>query len=99
MSSKRLIDRGTLIRKELWTRFSDVQAVLQTNSELAIDDNRGLIAEAHAWLDRGLVAAHEVGPFMSIESDAVTRAVRQSRSFVVGTKARVGDHFARGGVH
>src|SRR5207253_2863227 len=35
---------------------------------------------------------------MTVEADAVTGAMRQTRNFVVGTKAGVGDHFACRGI-
>src|SRR6185503_12476823 len=41
----------------------------------------------------------QVGPFVSVESDAVAGAVRQAGHFVVGAEAGIGDRFARGRVH
>src|SRR5256714_6057561 len=73
----------------------DVQAVLEANTEFAIDGNRGFVAEAHSGLDWSFVAAHKVGPLMAVEADAVTGAMRQAGNFVVRTEAGIGDHFAR----
>src|SRR6185369_13815723 len=58
-----------------------------------------LIAEAHAGLDSGLIALHEVGPFVPVQADPVACAMRQSRRLVPWTEARVGDHFAGRRVH
>src|SRR5205823_3385064 len=97
-SAKRLVDRRALLSEKLWTIFGNVQTIFQANSKLTIDCNRRFIAEAHAWLNRRLVPAHEVCPLVTVETDAVTGAMRQAGNIVVGTKARIGDHFARGGV-
>src|SRR5437660_10791759 len=50
--AKRFIDRWALIGKELRAALGNVQTVFQTNSELAVDDNRRFVAKAHAGLDR-----------------------------------------------
>ena len=81
--------------EEFRTLISDVEAVFETNAELAVDDDRRLVTEAHAWLNWSLVAAHEVGPFVAVEADAMTGAMGQAGHFVVRTKAGVSDHFAR----
>ena len=75
-----------------------VDAVLEADAELAVDGDHRLVAEAHARRQRRLVAAHEVGPLVAVEADAVAGAVGQSRHLVVGTEAGVGDHLARRGV-
>ena len=93
--AKRLIDRWALIGEELRTVLGNVQTVFQTNSELAVDDNCGLVAKAHAGLDRRFVPAHEVRPLMAVETYAMAGAVRQTGSLVIRTKARIGDHLAR----
>src|SRR5438093_8773548 len=94
--SKRLVNRRTLVRKKPGPAFGNVKAVFESNPELTINYDRWFVAKAHARLNRRLVPAHEVSPFMTIESDAVARAMRQSRDLVVGAKTGVGDHFARG---
>ena len=98
-SPERLIDRWTLFGKKLRAVLSDVKTIFQTNSKLTIDRDRWFVAEAHARLNRSFVATDEVGPFVSVESDAVTRAMRQAGHFVIGAKAGVGDHLARGSIH
>src|SRR4029077_5546062 len=74
----------------------DVETILQTHAELAVDHDRRLIAKAHARLNRRFVAAHEVSPFMTFKADAVAGPMRQARRFVIRTKACVGDYFSRG---
>src|SRR5229473_607905 len=98
-SPERLINRRALIGEELRAAGGNVKTILQTNAELAIDHDRWFVAKAHARLNRCLVATHKVRPFVPVEPDAVTRAMRQPRSFVVGTKACVGNDLARGRVH
>src|SRR5581483_5991444 len=98
-SAEGLINRGALRGEHLRAAFGDVEAVFQTDTEFAVDGDHRLVAEAHSGLDAGLVAAHEVGPFVSVESDAVAGAVRQARHLVIRAEAGVGDHLARGGVH
>src|SRR3954469_13195748 len=97
-STEGLIDRRTLLGEEFWSLLSYIQTVFQTNSELAIDHDRWFVAKAHARLNRSFVSAHKVRPFVAVQTDAVTRAVRQTRHFIIGSEARVGDHFARGRV-
>src|SRR6266446_1247543 len=75
-STKRFIDRWTLFGKEFRAVLSDVKTVFQANAEFTIDRDRRFVAEAHAWLNRSFVAAHEISPFVSVESDAVPRAMR-----------------------
>src|SRR5437660_687112 len=84
--------------EEFRTLISDVEAVFETNAELAVDDDRRLVAEAHPGLNWSLVAAHKVGPFVTVETNAVARAMRQAGHFVVRTKAGIRDHFARRGI-
>src|SRR5205807_6648227 len=84
--------------EEFRTIISDVEAVFEANAELAVDDDRRLVTEAHPGLNWSLVAAHKVGPFVPVEADPVARAMGQSRNFVVRTKAGVGDYFARRGI-
>src|SRR6185437_1817279 len=94
-STERLVDRGTLVSEKLRAFVSDVQTVFKSNSELAIDDDGGFIAKAHAGLNRGLVTTHEVGPLVAIQTDAVSGAMRQTRNFVVRPEARICDYFTR----
>src|SRR5689334_17083510 len=73
---KRFVYRCALLREKLRPGFRDIQTVFETNAKLAVDHDRGFVAEAHAGLNRSLVAAHEVGPFVPVESDAVAGAMR-----------------------
>src|SRR5437763_14729771 len=97
-SGKGLIDRRARLREELRTRLGDVQTVLEPNSEFAVDGDHRLVAEAHARGDWRLVAAHEVGPFVAVEADAVAGAVRQPGHFVARPETGVRDHLPRRGV-
>src|SRR5262245_29920717 len=65
---KRLVDRGARLGEELRAALGDVQAILQANAELAVDGDHRLVAEAHAWCELGLVAAHEVRPFVAVHA-------------------------------
>src|SRR5207244_6126387 len=92
----RLVKRRALAGKKLWTAVSDVKTVFQTDAELAIDHDRRFVAKAHARLNRRLIAAHEISPLVTVEADPVAGAMRQSRSLVIGSKAGIGQHLARG---
>src|SRR5260370_6074816 len=98
-STERLVNRRALIGEKLWPVRGDVQTIFQTNSELAVNDDRWFVAKTHARLNRRLVATHKVRPFVPLEPDAVTRAIRQPRRLVVATKACVGNDLACGRVH
>src|SRR6185436_18997619 len=80
----RLLDRLRLRREELRPALGDVQAVLETNSELAVDRDHRLVAEAHARLDLRRVPSHEVRPLVAIHADTVPCAVWKTRHLVVG---------------
>src|SRR5438445_300470 len=71
------------------------KTIFQTNSELAINHDRWFVAKTHTGLNGRLVAAHEVSPLVPVETDAVARAMRQTRRFVIGSKAGVGQNFSR----
>ena len=75
-SPKRLVDRLALGGEKLWPLLGDVETVLQPNAKLAVDHDGWLVAETHAYLNWRLVSAHEVRPFVTIEADAVTGAMR-----------------------
>src|SRR5262245_19453724 len=98
-SAEGLINRGALSGKHLRPFFSDVETVFQADAELAINRDHRLVAETHSRLKPDLVAAHEICPLVPVQSDAVASAMRQPRNFVIGAEARVGNHFARGGVY
>src|SRR3977135_2216680 len=88
-SPERFVDRLALLAEKIWSAFSDVEAVFEANAKLAVDHDCRLVAEAHTRLNRRLVAAHKVGPFVAVETDAVAGAMRQPGRFVIRTKARI----------
>jgi hypothetical protein len=98
ISAKRLINRRALLGEELRSTLSNVETVFEADAELAIDNDCRFVAKAHTGLNQSLVTTHKVCPFMSIEADAVARAMRQAGRLVVRTETRVGDYFARGRV-
>src|SRR2546426_4181896 len=98
-SAERLVNRRALIGEKLRTALSDIKTIFEPNPKLAIDHDRWFVAEAHARLNWRLVSAHNVTPLVSIESDTMARAMRQSGSLVIRTKAGVGNHFARGRIN
>src|SRR5262245_65164398 len=91
-SCKRLIDGRAGLREEFRAVLGDVQAILEPDAELAVDRDHRLVAEAHAGLQRRLVAAHEVRPLVAVEADAVAGAMRQAGHLVAGAETGVGDH-------
>ena len=97
--SHRLFDRRTLWREHLRPCVGDVQTVLETNPELAIDHDRRLVAEAHSRLNLGRIPTDEIRPFVAVETDTMPGAMRKTWNLVVGTKPRAGDDFSRRGVH
>src|SRR6266487_574162 len=98
MSSEWTVDGRTWLSEKLRAVLGDVQTVFESNTELAVDGDHRLVAEAHAGLQRRLVAANEVRPFVAVETDAVAGTVGKTWHFVVRAETRVGDHFARRGV-
>ena len=93
------VDRRTLLSEELRATLSDVETVFEADAKLAVDHDCRFVAEAHAGLNQSLVAPHKVCPFMTVEADAVPRAMRQAGRFVIRTEPGVSDYFARGGVY
>src|SRR3982751_312817 len=59
----------------LRARGGDREDVLQSNPELAVLVDPGLVAESHSRLEHDLAAAHQVRPLVSFQSDAVTEPV------------------------
>src|SRR5258708_2924342 len=94
-SAERLVNCHALLRKKARTILGDVEAILKTHAELVVVGDHRLVAEAHSRLELGLVALHEVGPFVSIESNAVSGTMRESRDFIARSIARVGDDLSR----
>src|SRR2546430_10400568 len=95
-SPKRLFNRRTLLSEKLGTIGSNVQTIFQANAELSIDYDRWFVAKAHSRLNWRFVATHKVGPFMTVEANPVTRAMRQPGRFVVRAKAGICQNFSRG---
>src|SRR6476659_3351843 len=81
--SKRLVNRGRLLRKEAHAVVSHVDAVLEPDAELAGDRDHRLVAEAHPGRERRRVALGEVRPLVPVEADAVAGAVGEARQLVV----------------
>ena len=78
--------------------LGDVHAVFEADAEFAVDGDGRLIAEAHAGLNFRLVAFDEIGPFVTVEADAVAGAMRQAWDTVAGSETSLGDDIAGGGV-
>src|SRR5438105_7125804 len=93
---ERLFNRWTLLGKKLRPGRSDVETILQTNAKLTIDHNRWFVAKAHPGLNRRLIATHKVSPLMTVQTNAVTGAMGQTRRLVIGTKACIRQNFSRG---
>jgi membrane-bound lytic murein transglycosylase F len=92
-------DRRAPRREHLRSVLGDVEAVLQPNTELAVDRDRRLVAEAHARLNLRRVAFDEIRPLVPVEPDAVPGSMRQARHLVAGSESGVGDHLPRRGIH
>src|SRR6478672_5471137 len=57
--------------------FGDHHVVLEAHAEFAVDADGRLVREGHAGPQDGLVALHEIRPFVHVEPDAMACAVRQ----------------------
>src|SRR5262249_8624715 len=87
---------GTALRGEKFgAAFGNVHAVLEAYAEFFVIGNHRFVAKAHARTKRSFVAANQVRPLVSIESDAVTGAVRKSGDLVVRSEARIRDDLTR----
>src|SRR5262245_11181704 len=64
--------------KPTGSSFGDDHVVLEAHPEFSVNANGRLVRECHAGLQHGLVALHEIGPFVHVEADAVAGAVRQA---------------------
>src|ERR1700751_2603810 len=84
---ERIVDRMGRLGEPARTGLGDDHVVLEANAELAIDADRRLVRECHAWPQHGLVALHEIRPLVDVEADAVSGAVRQARRRVARTEA------------
>src|SRR5262245_44320640 len=94
MSSEWTVDGRTWLTEKLRSALSDVQAILQSDAELAVNRDHRFVAETHARPQRRLVAANEVRPFVAIETDPVSRAMGKPRDFVVRPEPGVRDDLA-----
>src|SRR5690348_5645609 len=56
-----------------------VEMVLEADAELAGDADHRLVREAHADVEWRVVVQDEIGTFMTVETDAMPRAVRLAR--------------------
>src|SRR5436309_2763833 len=95
ISGEWTVNSRTWLGEKLRAVLRDVQAVFESDAELAVDRDHRFVAETHARLQRRLVAANEVRPFMAVEADAMARAVGKSGDLVVRPEVRVRDHLAR----
>src|SRR4051812_6597723 len=68
--------------------------VLDSDPEAAGDDDRRLVGEGHAYLERRVVLGRDEWPLVDVEPDAVAHAVAE-----VLAEARLLDRLAAGGVH
>src|SRR5688572_21259622 len=98
VSGEWLVDRRTRLRKVCRATLGHIETVFEADAELAVDGDHRLVAEAHAGRKRRLVAAHEVGPLVAVEPDAMSSAVGKPWHFVIRSEAGVGDHLAGRGV-
>src|SRR5258708_9402340 len=81
-----VFEAGALRGEHLAAVFCDVPVVFEADAELAGDVDAGFVGEAHAWGERGGVAADEVGPLVAVHADAVADA--GGEVLVVGGGAR-----------
>src|SRR6185295_820177 len=92
---KRLINRLALLGEKLWTVFGDVQTVLEPDTKLTIDHDGWLVAKTHPRLNRRLIPANEVRPFVTIHSNPMTSSMRETGHFVIRPEACVNNYFSR----
>jgi hypothetical protein len=94
ISTERLLDGRALIGKEFRTLGREVRDVLKAHSELAVNHDRWFDAEAQAGLNRSLVPAHDVCPFMTVQTNAVSSAMREPWNLTTGV---TGQHAMQSG--
>src|SRR5581483_5698015 len=68
-----IFQRRTLGSEQLRAVFSHVHVVFQANAEFSPDVNPRLVAGGHVGLEFGLVAAHQVGPLVSVHAHSVAQ--------------------------
>ncbi len=89
-----MFEAGGLRGEEDAAGFGEAPVVFEADAKLAGEVDAGFVGEAHAGGERGLVAAHEVGPLVHVHADTVADAVREG--FIVGAEAGRGDDLAGG---
>src|SRR5580692_6942299 len=78
--------------------LGDDHVVFEADSELAINADGWLVRKGHAGSQQGLVALYEIGPFVHVQTDAVTGTVRQPGCRIAGAEAGAVDDAAGGDV-
>jgi hypothetical protein len=78
--------------------FGDDHVVFEAHAEFAVDTDGGLVREGHAGPEHGLVALHQIRPFVHVQADAVAGAVRQAGRGIAGAEAGAVDDPAGGDV-
>src|SRR5271168_374787 len=78
--------------------FCNVEVIFQANAKRAWNHYHGFVAEAHAGLQRRLVAAHQIGRFVDAETDSVPGPMRQTGQPVAGAKTASLEKPARGSI-
>ena len=84
------------LRKPLRPRRLHVEMILQPDAVLAGHDDHRFVGEAHARRQRRLVALHQIGAFVDVETDAVAGAVGEAWQLVVGAESVADQHIAGG---
>src|ERR1051326_4968576 len=92
-----MLDGGTRRGEQLRTIAPDEHVIFQSNAELSANVNAGLVAERHAGRHCLRIAAHQVRPFVAIQSDAMSRT--RGEELVSWSKTGLSNRRARGGVH
>src|SRR4051794_36828947 len=81
-SVDRPVDRRRRSREPARPGLGHVEAILETDSELAGNVDARLVGEAHARRQRRRLAVDEIDRLVAVEADAVAGAVRRARQFV-----------------
>src|SRR5262245_45433201 len=88
-----MLKRRRLSGQQLCAAFCDHHNILTSHTELTGYVNPRFIAEHHSRLKLRLVAAHQIGPFVTVHPETVTNPVREV--FVIRSVPGIGDHLAR----
>src|SRR5882724_1264108 len=98
LQAEGIVDRMGRLAKPAGAGFGDDHVVLEAHAEFAVDADGRFVREGHAGLQHGLVALHQIGPFMHVEADAVAGAMREAGRSVAGAKTGAVDDAAGGDV-